>query len=194
MRYERKVLIALDGVAGAISLSPVSARAALTISSPGVFSSPTVINFNLLTPGLITDSNLLSAQGITFPVLYSDAILNVGVDGNVIDVADGMLKINFVNPVDAAGVDYSTSSQLTFSAYDSGMNLIGTATSSGITGFFGVDGDGAAISTIIIDDHSFGFRIDNLTFGTVASMPAPGAAALAGLGLLLVGLGRRRLT
>jgi len=202
-RCNRRVLIALVGVAGAISLTPVSARAWTPIVSSGVFSSTaTKINFDSsLIVGFITDPNLLLAQGIVFPVpIIGDYILNVtGVDGNVIDVTDGILKINFVNPVDAAGVDYSSSSQLTFSAYDSAMSLIGTANSpvGAGAGFFGVnrDGDEAAISTIVINDHAGRFQIDNLTFDTVAAVhaPAPGAAALAGLGLLLVGLGRRRL-
>ena len=203
----RRVLIALVGVAGAMLLAPVSARASLAITSPGVFSSTkTVIGFEVLPYGQVTSASaaLLVGSGITFPVLDGEsAIFGSSFTKTIIDVigsgagSDGKIEIAFDSPVEAAGVNYWTGSPLVFSAYDSSDVLIGTADSLPVgAGFFGVDGQGVGISRVVINDHSYGFQIDDLTFGSTTAAvhaPAPGAAALAGLGLLLVGLGRRRL-
>ena len=135
----RRVLIALVGVAGAMLLAPVSARASLAITSPGVFSSTkTVIGFEVLPYGQVTSASaaLLVGSGITFPVLDGEsAIFGSSFTKTIIDVigsgagSDGKIEIAFDSPVEAAGVNYWTGSPLVFSAYDSSNGLIGTADS-----------------------------------------------------------------
>ena len=183
---------------GVAVLVPVSAEAGMPIYDRSVFPNPTIVDFESLDLGLIgADDNLiLASDGILFPTSDGESVIDFGQGNKVIDIvgsgdgSDGLVTIEFIDPVLAAGVDYWTGSELTFTAY-SGTDIVGTATSSGPSGFFGVDGEGASITSIAINDHAFGFQIDDLTYGAVV-VPIPAAVLLSAIGLAMVGWMERR--
>lgn len=201
-------------VASVLLVAHAPARADIPIWSPSDIPNHTVIDFETsVVPGLIPPSALPADAfaGITFGsvdgLIWSPS--STGTGSLVIDIGpvssppppgSGLIEILFDTPVTAAGIQYfaPASLELFFEAYSYGT-LLGTPVSTmdpsnpagGLaSGFFGVDGQGTLITSIVVHDTAAGFSVDNLTF---RSAPAPGGLVLAMLGLGFLGLVTRRL-
>ena len=124
---------------------------------------------------------------------------------NVVVDTGGTLVIDFSAPVDAVGGYFTYASQLTFSAYDMGFNLISSSlsafsqnyVSSGNLSneFWGVSGLGG-ISRIVIagDPAGYSFVLDDLTITqtpVVSSVPEPETWLMLLVGLAAMTLSRR---
>jgi len=213
MRHLRGILLAVVAVA----LSPLAVKAGspifTTIADFGgsgaegqsLFDAGYVFNdFEDITPGAVDvapTSTDLAADGLSFSAALGDAVFSSEpIDSNVLlDISDGALRIDFASAVDAAGIEYAyrphnvPATQLSFEAYDSSDNLLGSSDVGEGDGFFGWDSEGANnIAYVIIHDSGSTFQLDNLVRGTIHEVPIPGAALLGMAGLGLVGVTRRR--
>lgn len=177
------------------------------IFDPNQIVDPNPVNFNSLLTGVAVQDqpagfldDLRDNEGIEFLNLDGGEVV-IGFGDQLIDVtgagqgnSDGVIEISFVDPVEAAGVDYWTGTELHLLAYDVSDNLIlglDVTVGSG-AGFIGIDGEGTLIKRIVIHDSIWGFGIDNLRRGPT-HVPLPGAALLGVVGLAAVGWVKRRL-
>jgi len=161
-------------------------------------------DFENITPGDVTNattSSELAAEGLTFPGASGDAVFsNEPIDSNVVlDISDGVIRIDFDTDVDAVGIEYAYRPQnvpptpLSFVAYASDDTLLGSIDVAAGDGFFGWNSEGANnIAYVIIHDSASTFQVDNLIRGTVSEVPVPGAMLLGLVGFGLVGATRRR--
>ncbi|UCG17290.1 MAG: hypothetical protein JSV19_04510 [Phycisphaerales bacterium] len=174
---------------------------AFVITDPSEIIGPTrVIGFEVERfSGLITDPNILIGEGIIFPDApqgeFIRTELNLPNDNAWVEVSDGWVRIDFVDPVRAAGIEFEAGAgplqDMTFVANNEAGNLIGYTTRTG-EGFFGIDGGGALIGSILIHDDAGSFNIDNLVLS--AQIPVPAAVVLGATGLGLVVWVKRRLS
>lgn len=128
---------------------------------------------------------------------------------NVVVDDGGELTVDFALPVAAVGGYFTYLTQLTFSAYDSALNLVATDVSdflsnlalSGDAGsspneFLGVSAVGG-ISRIVVsgDPSGFSFVLDDLTVTTaqIANVPEPGTLPLVMIAFVAAGLYRHLL-
>lgn len=192
----------------ALFFSATSTALGGEISNPNDIVDPNPINFNSLIgfvalvdqPASLLD-DLRDNEGIEFPSLDGGELVFPGPDGVLIDIAgsgggtSGIIEISFVDPVLAAGVDYSAGpSGMHFLAYDEFDNLIlnlHLIVGQG-SGFIGIDGEGMLIKRIVMHDSLGGFAIDNLRRDP-SPVPLPGAVLLGVVGLAAVGWAKRRL-
>lgn len=205
-------------LAAVCALTSTSAYADFLISDPGQYTgSPTVVNFDGLTLGTVTQQSTidaLAAVGVAFGdvngttdgvnvvpgEIFGGPPSNRLVDFTPQGSGTGVIELTFSTPQQAISIDYIVhvgAPDLTFEAY-SGSTLLGQYVSTGDMGHFGygVEAPSPLISSILIHDSIFGFTLDNLTFGqataSAAHMPAPAGAVLAALGLGMVGFLKRR--
>ena len=149
--------------------------------------------------GLITNPNILAGEGIVFPDApqgeFIRSELNLPNDNAWLEVSDGWVRIDFVDPVRAAGIEFEAGAgplqDMTFIANNEAGNLIGYTTRTG-EGFFGIYGGGTPIGSILFHDDAGSFNLDNLVLS--AQIPVPAAVVLGAVGLSLVVWVRRRLS
>ncbi len=150
-------------------------------SSSDVPSPQYVITFDGLGTGPISDPSMFddgSPTGIVFGDTTGLALIpgSDGSDARIIDISPfpgtASIEILVNSPVSEVGVDFVHSEgtpDLEFEAYDAGSTLLGTTTSVGGSGFFGLKRTGGEeIASVIIHNSTFGFTIDNLTSASVA--------------------------
>ena len=191
-------------------LAPVTARASfMALTSPNQISG-SVFTFDTLEVGFVDgDTNAVTQPlGFTFPdagePLSGEFIASASTAsgaGHVLDVLggtlgfDGLVRFEFEDVVEAAGIEYDTATQLSFLAFDGDGNAINPEGSilapPDTRGFFGITSD-AGIGGFLVHDSAGTFQLDNMKFGAIA-VPVPGAWALCAVGLGLIGVVRRRI-
>lgn len=207
-RISQTVLKSTIAIAMVVA-APASLLADLiSLTSPGDVPSPsTTRSFDGIGTGPLTDEFLFyddgAATGFRLPGAPDGglALVEGGVAGDVfVDVfsAPGFASIYIVfnAPMSAVGVDYvrgPETPELEFEAYGAGDEFLGMVTSTGLSGFFGLQSDvGAAeIYSVIVHDSSFGFTLNNLIYGP-SHVPVPGAILLGAIGLSTVAWIKRR--
>lgn len=191
--------------------SPLAVRAdVVPISSTAQIDNASVINFDSMSLGWITDPSVLAGQGIIFDGTFGlsvvpGSLVGMGPGKSLVDL-DGQVEIDLVNPVDAVGLDFTHlpfSPKIILKAY--GQNgFLGSISSSGNAGYLGLAAPGEQITSIVLQSplgglfpHShvnIGFAFDNLAFGmSTSAVPAPAGLLLGLIGLGSVGLVRRRI-
>ncbi len=203
--HSRRVLVSC---ASASFLAAAGAHAAISPVGAAFFGAgSTTITFgevpvNTPIPMTIGIASFTGTGGLTFsggsgapPAPSGDPYLFSGSSGN-----SDVIEVAFASPQSAAGAYFNTlgggslAGTLVLEFYN-GASLLGsvdavTSITSGFGGFVGGESDSANITRIIfrdIDDtNAVSFRIDDLVF-----IPAPGAGALAALGLLAASRRRR---
>lgn len=159
---------------------------------------------NQVPGGIFSNATVLSAgQSINEFEFPPRSGLNVVIDDS------GELVIDFTSPVYEVGAYFTYLTQLTFSAYDAGLNLVATDVSDFLTNlalsgepgsapneFLGVSVAGG-ISRVVIsgDPAGFSFVMDDMTVSTsqvVVTVPEPQTVSLLLAALGAVALIRRR--
>lgn len=211
MQTSRRTSLALATIVAIGFMGPVSAYADFTALTSSDQINSTLVDFDSFAAGFVTETTntATSAYGFYFsdlpasPSLSGEYIVANADGGHVLDVLggssgfDGQVSFAFDELVYAVGIDYNSSTQLSFNAYDVNGNAINadgsiqTASTGGI-GFFGIASD-IGIGSVMIHDSLGTFELDNLQFTTeVVATPVPGALTMAVLGLGLIGWVRHK--
>jgi hypothetical protein len=117
----------------------------------------------------------------------------------------GAITVDFAIPVSSVGAFFTYVAPLSLTAYDSGLDPVGSETSSFSSNsvssghppneFVAVSAAAGIARIIILGDPSgSSFVMDDLTFETVSAVPEPGTLALAAVALAIGGIGQRRKT
>lgn len=175
-------------------------RAAWTAAASAL----TTENFNSFADGTAVNSATVFPSGISIPTgssldISSFAFSSIG-QGNALRISPTSLPtIALPGAPTAFGFDYAdldiSGATISFGAFSQALALTGDA-DAGITpdvfAFFGVvasagDIPGGSFSIVPTE----GFTIDNVSFGTAATVPEGGTLALLSLGLVAAGMARR---
>ena len=174
-------------------------RAAWTAAASAL----TTENFNSFADGTLVNAATVFPSGISIPTgssldISSFAFSSIG-QGNALRTSNSPLTIALPGAPTAFGFDYAdldiSGATISFGAFSQALALTGDA-DAGITpddfAFFGVvasagDIPGGSFSIVPTE----GFTIDNVSFGTAATVPEGGTLALLSLGLVAAGMVRR---
>lgn len=183
--------------------------------------SGSLIDFDALSLGWLSDPGILSSQGILFGNTTGLGVIPgsyAGTSGHALWDSDGTVQIQFTQATSAVGFDYShlpSAPNLVLTAYGSN-GILGSVQSSGASGYLGLAAPGQQITSVVLQSRGLiaglgspfnaledrlsgpgrgghlSFSLDNFSFGQATVAPVPGALLLALGGLGCVGLIRRR--
>jgi len=142
----------------------------------------TIVTDQFADDGVVfTDGEDLVVPGANFP---NDGR---GLSGNTLE--NGLITMEFIEPIQAIAVDYPGAVQIEFWSDDELIYTSSEAGGQGAGHFFGVISDQPFDRVVLSDWFGGGVAIDDLHFSTI---PGPGGAALLGIGALALTGGRRR--